>query len=220
MTMRLWTCNLRIGAMLLMLVVAAVGCVTTPQQPAATQPSTAIDPATSQPSYWLDQPGVATASSIDFDKLAAACEDVARDYLFKLDRVDYRSGLITTQPLVSAQWFEPWRQDNRTPRDVEESSLATIRRTIRFEFRKRPDLSWEVTPKILVERQSIAERRITAVTQYRSVFATQRGRDRAAGSREADAGIVLPGKYWYPLRRDADFETVIARAVEKRVQKG
>lgn len=219
MRSQLWTYNLRLFAIVLLLA-AGSGCITTPRNPAATQPSTAVDPATTQPGHWLDQPGIARASSIDFERLAAACEDVARDYLFKLDRVDYRSGVITTQPLVSAQWFEPWRQDNRTAKDVEESSLATIRRTIRFELRKLPDLSWEVTPKILVERQAIAERRITAVTQYRSVFATQRGRDRAAGSREADAGVVLPGKYWYPLRRDAEFEKVIAAAVEKRIQKG
>jgi len=194
------------------------GCITGKQHPAGTQPSTVIDLATTQPSYWLAQPPTAVVNSSNFEALVKACEDVAADYLFKIDRIDYREGLITTQPLVSGQLFEPWRRDNSTLYDVEESSIATIRRTIRFEFTRMPDLTWQVAPKILIERQSIAEKRITSVVLYRSVFgAGGGGRLRPSGTREADEGVILPVRYWYLLRRDAEFERTIASALDHKL---
>lgn len=176
------------------------------------------DPATTQPSYWLSQPDTALARDEDFNKLWSACEDVARDYLFKLDRQDFRSGVLTTQPMVSSQWFEPWRRDNHAIYDVEESSFASIRRTIRFEFTKTPDAGWQASPKVLVERQTIAETRITSVVLYRSVFTVPRSSSaRPFGTRESDQGIYLPSRYWYPLRRDTAFERVLASDVQNRL---
>lgn len=220
MGLRGLVCKLRWG-MVLPLVMTAWGCITQPQHPSATQPSTAIDLATTQPGFWIDQPAGAYAQSPDFQKLWTGCEDVARDYLFKLDRVDYREGVLTTQPLTSAQWFEFWRGDTRTSYDQAESSIATIRRTIRFEFSRQPDQTWRVSPKVLVERQDISEKRITSVVMYRSVFAPPPPGKHvvAAGSRESDQGIILPERYWYPLRRDAEFEQVLAQAVEKKLRR-
>lgn len=205
-------------AFLMLVPFLLAGCITGKQHPAATQPSTTIDVATTQPSYWLDQPPTVVIHSSNFESLVSACEDAARDYLFRLDRIDYRAGLITTVPLVSAQWFEPWRQDNRTLADVEESSIATIRRTIRFEFTRLPDETWQVAPKVLVERQAISERRITSVVLYRNVFTSIRAAHlRPSGTHESDEGIILSPRYWYLLRRDPDFERVVARAVESHL---
>lgn len=195
------------------------GCASGPQYSAGPK-STDVDVATTQPNYWLEKEPAAVVTDADFEKLVAACEDVARAYFFKLDRVDYRVGLITTQPMVTSQWFEPWRQDARTLEDVEESSLASIRRTIRFELERQDGGAWQVAPKVLVERQSIAERRITSVVLYRSVFASlSRSRLRPSGSREADQGIYLPQRYWYPLRRDTEFERLIAQGVQERIRR-
>jgi hypothetical protein len=181
--------------------------------------ATDVDPATTQPSHWMVQPSAATVTSADFGMLFAACEDVARDYLFRIDRIDYRSGVLTTHPLVSGQWFEPWRLDARTQDDRMESSIATIRRTIRFEITRAGEQTWEMKPKVLVERQAIAERRITSVVLYRSVFTPARdSRGRLTGTVESDQGINLPQRYWYPQRRDEAFERAIAAAVEQRLR--
>lgn len=202
----------------LVLLGLACGCITHPQRPAATQPATAIDVATAQPDFWYDRPATSTASAADFESLWRACEDVARDFLFTLDRADYRSGVLTTRPLVSGQWFEPWRRDARDEYDRQESSIATIRRTIRFEFTRRSDDTWQVAPKVLVERNSIAEKRITSVVGYRSAFTTARRlEDRPTGTRESDRGINLPERYWYPVRRDTNFERALVQAVQKRL---
>ncbi|HMB96480.1 MAG TPA: hypothetical protein VKK61_10615 [Tepidisphaeraceae bacterium] len=196
------------------------GCITHPQNPAATQPATTVDLATTQPTYWLSQPPNGSVTSADFAKLWATSENVARAFFFKLDREDYRLGILTTQPLVSAQWAEPWRRDNRTVYDVEESSLATIRRTVTFEFKRLDDDTWQVAPKVLIEREAISEKRITSAVLFRNVFTEPTAAHRRQlGSPESDVGIVLPERYWYPLRRDPQFEQLLTAEIQKRLNR-
>lgn len=196
------------------------GCIGKPQDPAATQPATAVDPATTQPSYWLGQPAAATVTAGGFEPLWEACKDVAREHLFRLDRTDYRAGVLTTKPMVSGQFFEPWRRELKDADDVAESSTATIRRTVRFEIGRRDDGTFAMVPKVLVERQALAERRITSVVLYRGAFG-RKGETRAqpSGTRESDQGIILPAKYWYPIGRDGKLEKALADAVERRLSR-
>lgn len=179
------------------------------------------------PSWWYAKPGVASVPSGDFRRLAAAAESAARDLLFTVDRVDYREGVVTTEPMVSGQWFEPWRREQQTALDVADSSLATVRRTIRFEFARDgdadggvdgggDDASWTVTPKVLVERESVAERRITAASDYRSFFGGGAG---VGGTRESDRGVLLPSRYFYPVGRDDAMERKLASMIERRVRR-
>ena len=196
------------------LAAALGGCITKPQNPAATQPATAVDPVTAQPSYWIDQPALASVTDSDFNRLWQACEDLARDHHFRLDRVDYRLGLLTTDPKVSPQFFEFWRGEIGTAHGVAESSLATIRRTARFEFSRAPDGIITMQPKVLVERYSQSERRITSVVQYRTALSPGVAE---RGSRERDAGIDLPTKYWYAIGRDTAMEKKIAETIQHRL---
>lgn len=154
-----------------------------------------------------------TVAASDFDRLWRASADAARDRQFVIDRRDYRGGVLTTEPLVSAQFFEPWRRDALTAGAVAESSLATIRRTIRFEFTRHDGDRFTVVPSVVVERYSSGERRITSATLYRSAFR----RTTATGTRESDRGIVLPARYWYNIGNDAALEKAIAEAVRRRL---
>jgi hypothetical protein len=216
--MRFANCQLRIAIAVMIALMG--GCIGEPQHPAATQPSTAIDPATTQPSYWMNQPANGAVTFTDFPKLWATCETVARQNYFRLDREDYRLGVLTTRPLVSAQWFEPWREDNRTFYDVQESSIASIRRTITFQFTRLDENTWKVVPKVLVERQEISEKRITSVLLFRNVFTEPLAEhNQQRGTRESDVGINLPERYWLPLRRDAEYEEYLTRAIEKKLNR-
>ncbi len=189
--------------------------------PQTTQGATDVSLATTQPAYWLDQPATAAATAADFQRLWDASEDVARDFLFRLDRQDYRAGVLTTRPMVSAQWFEPWRREVRSWDDRAESSLATIRRSVRFEFERVGEGdAYRVTPNVLVERQTLAEQRITSVVAYRQFFTRPvRPELRQRGTRESDVGIFLPNRYWYPTGRDAELERALAEAIQKKVKK-
>lgn len=164
--------------------------------------------------YWIDKPANATVIHDNYDELWEACADTARWRGFRIDRVDYRSGLLTTWPLPSKQVFEPWKKDVVDLPDLAESSLASMRRIIRFEIARLDDGTFELVPKVLVERYSSSERRITSVTRYRESFAIKD----IQGSRERDKGIDLPYTYWYVTARDDSLEKDLADGVRARLK--
>ncbi len=189
--------------------VSLPGCTTGREHPATTQPATAIDPKTATPDYWYGQPATQAILSDNFDELWRAARNAVQADSFRVDRVDYRGGLITSFPAISKQFFEPWRQDAQGPYDVAESSLATIRRTVRLEFSRLDDGRYECVPKVLVERYSATEHRITSVTQYRDVFSIKL----ASEGGDVEQIVQQQAEYWYALRRDANLERQIAESI-------
>lgn len=183
--------------------------------PAATQPATAINPITTQPSYYLDMPAAAQVQAGDFDTLWTACEKVARSYGYQLDREDYRTGLLTTVPMVSKNIQEPWRKDAGTVYYQIQDSLQTIRRTLRFEIKKDESGAFAAVPKVLMERQSVLEHRITSVTQYRGAFSGPR----VSSIYTTDAVNPVPARYWTPIGRDQPMEKQVATAVRDQIQR-
>jgi hypothetical protein len=173
-------------------------------------PRPAEDPRTAEPAYWLAQPPTTAVVSDDFQSLWRACRSAAVGHSFTVDRVDFRSGLMTTLPLVSKQFFEFWRNDVVTPRDLAESSLHSVRRTVRFEVRRLDDGRYEAVPKVLLERYSFAERRVTSVARFAEVFTTEQ----VEGSRARDRlGGDLPETYWYAAGRDRALEKALAESI-------
>jgi len=194
-----------------------IGCIGKPQNPAATQPVTISDVATTQPSYWYAKPAVVTIVAPDLEALIRTSETVLRESGFKVNRVSYRQALITSQPMVTSQFFEFWRPDVQTFGDSAQASTRTTRRTVRFEIARRNDGQFELTPKVLVERQSVAEQRITSVALYRGAVARARGADRQSGTKESDEGIMIPSHYWYAAGRDPAIEKKLAAEISKQL---
>lgn len=215
--------NVRHGIVYLgssVLALCVLGCITGRQNPAATQPATAVDLATTQPSYWLDKPAVAEVRSGDFNNLWDAAKETVRGYQLAIDREDYRAGVITSVPEVSKQVFEVWRADAGTLDEAMANTVGAIRRTIRLEVSRGGDGTFTLVPKVLVERQSIFERRVTDVSQYRFAFA---GPARAQPARTAvtldpETYQDVPVKYWYPIGRDLEMERQVARRVEREMK--
>lgn len=182
---------------------------------ATTRPTTlpADDPRVAEDWYWYSQPAVATVESPDFAPLWRACRKAAVDGGFKVDRQDYRTGLLTTRPLISRQAFEPWKRDVVTAHDLAQSTLATVRRTVRFQITKRSDGGYEAAPKVVVERYSLVEHRITSVVQYRDVFRLTREeafRRRDLQVNPGQATVIPPPDYWYSIGRDPALERRLA----------
>jgi len=196
------------------------GCIGGPANPAATQPATAIDPKTAEPGYWYDKPGVTSAETPDFDTLWKACKLAARDDGFILDRPGYRDGLMTTQPLTSKQFFQPWLHDVVDEHSLIQCSLATMRRTIHFEMTKvgeGPAATWQCVPKVLVERYQVSERRVTNETEYRQVFTLTPQQLNMQEERERDPTAGIPPLYWYPVGRDPALEKQLASLIRRHV---
>lgn len=179
-------------------------------------PVTVIDPQLAEPDYWLSKPAVARAEGADFDGVWNASEKAARSYLFAIDRRAPRSGLLVTEPTVSAQFFEPWRNELKTIDDIAQSSVATMRRTIYFNVAKGPAGGFVVMPKVLVERQVLAERRVTSIIPYRTYF---RSDANAYGTPETDEGLTRSGSYWYAIGRDEPLELALAEKITRMLQK-
>lgn len=172
--------------------------------------ATDIDPQQAEPEFWYAQPSAYETQQAEFDRLWDTAEEVSRRLLFEIDRRDRRSGVLTTEPMISAQWFEPWRRELKTFSDVANSSIATYRRTIRYEF-VRQGQTYTIRPKVLVERQAVTERRVSGALN-RLYFRRDRELN-AFGSRETDAGIFIPDSYWYAVGRDPALEEFLVRQI-------
>lgn len=172
---------------------------------ATTRPAVAtdIDPARADPDFWLNQKPALSVGDPSFDVLWHAAEHVSQDYLFDIDRRDRRLGLLTTVPTVSAQWFEPWRRELQSTSDVVDSSTATLRRTIFWQFRPVSN-GYAVTPKVLIERMVLTEERVSGLLSR--AYLRRLPDNDTYGSRELDDNVKLPDTYWYPVGRDFAFE--------------
>jgi hypothetical protein len=186
------------------------GCSHVDQSPSLTETDTRL----ASKEYWIDQPGNASVAHDDFDQLWNAAVGAARWRGYRPERIEYRNGIFQTYPVVSKQIFEPWRRDVSSMESMTESTLATMRRIVRFEISKRDDDTFECVPKVIVQRYSSLERRVTSITRYRETFSIAS----AVGNKERDRGVDLVDTYWYAVGRDADMEKELAKAVESRVK--
>ena len=193
------------------------GCIIGKQNPAATQPVTAQESKTAQIAYWVEQPAVAHVTGHDFDKLWSACRDAVQVDGFTLDRSDYREGILTTLPLVSKQFYEFWRNDVVDVHGLTQSSLGTLRRTVRFDVRRMEDGSYQATPKVVVERFSSIEKRITSVAQYRDIFSFTAQDVELSAEQQQDSAPIAP-QFWYAIGRDHALERQLADSVQARLR--
>src|SRR4051812_2159646 len=95
---------------------SAMGCMlqsVDPKAPLATD----VDAKKALSEYWFNQPAVEHIEWNDYDALWHACEQAAIESSFVVERVDFRTGLLTTKPLVSKQFFEAWKGDVVNPHD-------------------------------------------------------------------------------------------------------
>jgi hypothetical protein len=189
----------------LVLAMIAGGCAASQSGPPA-HSATDIDPNLAKSDYWFAKPGIVHVPCSDYEALWETAIRVAHRDWFLLDRTDYREGELTTRPLISRQFFEPWRTDVGDAYGVLQSSLGTVRRTIHFDIRRLDDGTYSVTPKVLVERHSVAEHRITSVTDYQDVFSI----DRPLVESEDEAGAEVMPDYWYSIGRDYALERRLA----------
>ncbi len=191
----------------------STACVRGPSNPQMTGRATDIPATFATSEFWYQQPATQSVEALSFDRLWNAANDAIRARMFTVDRTDYRAGILTTQPMSSSQFFEPWRRDNMRAYDVAESSLATIRRTLRFEISRTEAGTYRLEPKVLVERFALAEARVTSVQLFRDSI----GGPRPSGTVESDRGQIIPQSYWYALGRDQKLEKELRDAVQSRL---
>lgn len=70
----------------------------------------------------------------NFESLWQASLRTLQRYHFTVDRTDRRAGVIETFPMTSQQWFEAWRKDASSGRDLIEGSLQGVTRQARVKI--------------------------------------------------------------------------------------
>ena len=192
----------------------ANGCHSANHDPQAGLKATHVDPETAKFTYWLNQPPVASVDCDDFDTLWHACRRATEGASFKIDRVDFRGARLTTLPLVTKQVFEFWRNDTASLPDAAESTVSTIRRTVRWDILKQDDGSFRATPAVVEERYVMTERRLTSAMQYQEIFSDAH---KFEGSRLQDEGLAPVDVYWFATGRDRNLEKRLAETVRSLI---
>jgi len=123
---------------------------------------------------------------------------------FELDRVDLRSGVIDTFPLVSKQWFEFWRNDVVDGESLAQASLHTIRRQVHLEFLQDGD-KYSLQCRVRVEKLSGKGTITGSKAQARQLFAA------AAHKKQKD----LP-QQWVAFDDDHALEQHILHSIATR----
>ena len=194
------------------------GCASDSYAPPATskppvKTATDIDLATTQPTYWFDKPGVANVTYHNFDRLWDTCEETLRSYQFELDRKDFRLGLVTSKPMISKEILEPWRRDAGDLHSVLANSLSTMSRTVRISIAKDSAGTFVAVPKVMVQRLTLLERRITSTAQYRTAFSGP-----LSVEHDDNNHLEIPVSYWSPVGRDYELEIHLATEIRDRLR--
>ena len=207
--MKRWIAILTSAAM-----IALAGCASSapPLPPGMPQP----DPTTGKREYWLAQPAAASVFSTDYDRLWNTCMSLARDDQFTFDQMDYRQGLLSTNPLPSRQFFEIWRNDCGDSYGVLQSSLQTVRRTIDFQFHVLPG-GYVVAPKVVIERLAQLDVRITSPGEINEIFSGVEPLSHDPAEEAARVALQDSTEHWYAIGRDTALEADLAQEIQHRI---
>jgi len=145
----------------------------------------------------------------DYESFFDSAITLLREHDFHPQVVDRVAGLAVTHPSTSGQWFEFWRGDSRGGYQLLESSLHTIRRTVRLSVRPaEPEHGGEsestdryrVTVEVYKERFSSPQRQVTTASGALQIYSER------LPTEEGLRAARVRGDHWVPLGRDALLE--------------
>jgi hypothetical protein len=168
-------------------------------------------PETATIDFWMDRPATVVVNDVEYDRLWRACERVAADRSYALERRDYRNGVLTTRPVLGGQFFEVGRHTVADSYGFAESNLGTVRKTVQFQILTLDDGTFEARPKVVVERRVVLERRVSIGLQNRNAF----GGAAVVGTNDYDPTVPFSAEYWYASRRDEALEGQLAGELKK-----
>ncbi len=162
-----------------------------------------------------DEPVVQTVpgeGDESFEVIWLAAQDVLRRNNFRLDRVDRRAGLISTQPETSQHFFEFWRHDVDTPYDFAEASLRTVRRSAEVSLTPaEPGPGWQMGVTVRKEYFATPERQVTSSAAVLRAFGSD-----LPGVR-GEARVRPEDEYWIDAGRDSAMEEWLAAEIASNI---
>lgn len=176
----------------------------------------------------------------EYDRVFRASVEVLRDYGFRVNRSDYRFGVVTTEPISSPTAFEPWINHNTTPTQAAGSTFDHLRRsaTVLIEpvspeeaaavdaiagaVEPAPAEASPEQPRPAAEPEAY-RLRVEVVLENQQV-PVRRLNGAVTGGRFSDLSAVpaewqqrnIAPTYWQPVGRDAHLERRLARDIIER----
>ena len=151
-----------------------------------------------------------------YDHVFDASVDVLRDYHFVVARQDRRFGIITTEPMTAASYFEPWHEDSTTHHQRAENTLNHQRRLVTVKITPNPDPTSDQRYVLFVDCQ-LERRRHPPIMLNTAAFGTRQFRQRGTGSRFIRTEQGAEGSTWVPVGNDPDLAARIAEQIIARV---
>lgn len=113
-------------------------------------------------------PGIADEN---FNAVWDATNEVLRKYRFVIDRADRREGVITTYPMIGRHWFEFWRKDAITRRDVAEGTIQTVYRQVTVNIHRQADgKEYLAAVRVLITRSNLTNPQVTSTSDAYDLF--------------------------------------------------
>lgn len=140
--------------------------------------------------------------------------DLLQEMFFVVEHPPRTPQRVDTRPLTSAHWFECWRDDTRTCRDVAENAIHTIRRRVAVNLAPAAAEGGgtEIEVVVIKERLSLPESvDATNMTELYSVYQTRIG---VVEDLEED---FRHDAVWEDLGRDPALEQYILKQLSERI---
>lgn len=179
--------------------------------------------------------------AVHFDAAWDAAVSTLWEYGFTVDRMDRRSGLITTAPITGKYLGEFWRHDAATRRELWEGTIQTIYRqaTVRIvpvgtattpasgpatypTSRPSPDTPFVARVEIHVSRSDRPERQIDSTGEAHRMFLKPESAemDEIVRRKEEAGRKKEEPNYNVDLGRDAKLEAIIEGKINDRAAMG
>ncbi len=148
------------------------------------------------------------------NRLWESVENTLLAFNFDVDRRDRVSGIMTTYPETSTNWFELWRVQPAPAYYWWESNLHTIQRQTEVYIRQAPSPgSYELEVKVDRYRRSMEERQVDNAAAAMRLYSGQ------APTLSGQMRTPAESSYWVRLGRDGHMEQAILDAIVKRYNK-
>ncbi|HLB73190.1 MAG TPA: hypothetical protein VJJ98_04155 [Sedimentisphaerales bacterium] len=140
-----------------------------------------------------------------------AAQDVLIAMQFNIEKADPKTGLIRTQPLSGAQFFEPWRKDSVGSFNKTEANLHSIRRTVELQINEKDGAC--ITCRVSTQRLNLPEMEVSSSSRAYAMFSeSSASLQRIRLNPEQQAGIA-----WIDLGNDARLAENILERIERQV---
>lgn len=170
---------------------------------------------TQRADYQSSRPVSVANTSEQGDRLWESVQETLRRHQFRLDRVDRRAGVIITLPATSKHFFEFWRHDVDTWRDLCESTLNPLRRWVEVTVERGDDNAWNrLSVVVHKERLSSPDR------QFNSTGAAYQYFGDSLPSTTGLVRVTAEHDAWLDIGRDPALEDHLLRGILQHAGNG